>query len=138
MVLLTVLYGFGYIAYSTYGFQDNPKKKYYNRLLKFDTAFRDFFVCSLIGVWGYFRIQSDITNETFVFAPIIFIPLLLLANSIVLLTMKRNIIIATRWDTKPDEWKWYVDGVISTILVTIPLIASGYFMNYLKFAEIIR
>lgn len=138
MVLVTVLYGFGYIAYATYGLQDVPSKKYYNKLLHFRVALRDFIICSAVAIWGYVRIQSGITNETFVFAPIIFIPSLLLANSIVKVTTKRNIIIATRWDAMPEDYKWHVDGIMTIILLTTPLIICGYFMNYLKFGEIFR
>ncbi len=136
MFWLTIIYGLGYVFYSTYGLWTlEPKKKFYNRLLLAGTYFPHLVINTIISTIGFYRCNNINPKEAFIFAPLLFLTILPIVNWVVRLLTGRNLIIATRWDRKPKNHKWYIDGLASIILVAVPLISCGMIMNKFRFGH---
>ena len=135
---VSILLGFSYIFYCAYGFETKPDKKFYNKLFIRQTFLTHFLATFGLLCYGYYRCSNGHYQETFYFAPFIFLIVLVLFNWLTKIATKRNIIISTRWDSKPPQYKWYIDGFFSFLIVIIPIISCGLAMNKFRFGEFFR
>jgi len=135
---LSIILGFSYIFYCAYGFETKPAKKFYNKLLYRQTFLAHSIATLGLFGYGYYRCSNGHYQETFYFAPFIFLIGLVFFNWLTTVATERNIIISTRWDSKPPQYKWYIDGLFSFLIVFIPIVSCGYVMNKFRFGEFLR
>ena len=134
----SILLGFSYIFYCAYGFETNPSKKFYNKLFVRHTFMTHFIATLGIFSYGYFRCSNGHYEETFYFAPFLFLIALLFFNWLTKIATDRNILISTKWDLKLPQYKWYIDGLFSFLIVFIPIISCVYAQNKFRFGEFFR
>jgi hypothetical protein len=135
---VSILLGFSYIFYCAFGFETKPSKKFYNKLFVRDTFITHFIATLGLFGYGYFRCSNGHYDETFYFAPFLFLITLVFFNWLTKIATDRNILISTRWDSKPPQYKWYIDGFFSFLIVLIPIILCGYAINKFRFGEFFR
>ena len=135
---ISIILGFGYIFYCAYGFESKPKRKFYHKLFLKKTFWIHFIATLGLFVFGFYRCKKGHYKETFYFAPFIFLIILIFFNWLTRIAIKRDILISTRWDSKPSNYKWYIDGIFSFLIVLIPFLFCGYAMNKFRFGEIFR
>ncbi|TWI85331.1 hypothetical protein IQ13_0491 [Lacibacter cauensis] len=134
----SILLGFGYIIYCAYGFDTNPNKKFYHKLFVRQTFLTHLVAALGLFCYGYYRCNNGHYQETFYFAPLIFLIALMFFNWLTRLATDRNILISTRWDSRPPQYKWYIDGFFSFLIVLIPILSSVLAMNKFRFGEFFR
>lgn len=133
---LGILYGVGYIFYSSISFQSDYRKKFYYRLFNNRLYFAHLLFTFLVACFGLFRCSQGFYQETFFIAPFLFLLLLRLLDLLVIALSERHIIISTRHDDRPENYEWYIDGILSVIIIAFPLIACGHLMNKFRFGQL--
>jgi hypothetical protein len=129
----SIFVGMGYLFYCAYGFELDPHKKFYNKLFSQHTFIIHFLVTFIIFCFGYYRCSYGKFQETFYFTPFIFLITLVFFNWLTRLILNRNIIISSRWDSKPPEYKWYIDGFFSYLVILMSILFPGLAMNKFRF-----
>ena len=135
---LSIIVSFGYIFYAAASFETDPKKKFYNRLLSNQTFAMHFILSAFVCYYGYYRSVNGHYQEIFYVAPFLFLIFLRFFNWLTKYSTDRNILIASKWDYKPDEYKWYIDGLFTIFIIALPIIISGLAMNKIRFGEFFR
>jgi|LakMenE01Jun11ns_1017448.scaffolds.fasta_scaffold9156630_1 hypothetical protein len=136
--LLLVFFGPGYILYATLGlFEKNPNDRLCYRLLKGKLYYQHLIAASFLLAIGTFRVSEGNFRDVWAIAPFLFLVLLPLVNMLVKVAKGRNIMIYTRWDTIPDNYSLFYDGVLGILLISIPIIIPGYIMNKLNTGQFI-
>jgi hypothetical protein len=135
MFYLGILYGLGYIFYSSISFQSNYQKKFYYKLFDKQTFVIHLLVTFLIAWFGFYRCKQGYFRETFFIAPFLFLLTLRLFDLLSLTINKRHVIIATRYDDRPKYYRWYTDGILSIVIVALPIVTCGHLMNKFKIGQ---
>jgi hypothetical protein len=135
MFWVTTIYGVGYVFYWTFGPPTYSMNSFYTKLLLRHIYFPHLIVNIIIAIVGYYRCKNINMKEVFIFAPLIFLTILPLINWTVRLLTNRNLIIATRWDKKPRNYKWLIDFPASIMLFAVPLISCGLIVNKFRFGH---
>lgn len=136
--MIAIIIVFIYICLMTFGLSLHPERKYYNKLFDFNTYLFHFITSLAISAYGIYYCLNVNGSGAFFFAPSFFLILFLLLDKLTKLIINRHIIIATRWDYKPSFYKWYLDGLFSILLFSIPFLLSGIIMNKLNFGTFFR
>ena len=136
--LIFIIIGAGYVLNATIGlFEDNPEDRLYNRLLSGGLYFRHLLWASVLLIFGVYRIYEGNDRDVWAISPFIFLVLLRPINSIVKAGTGRNILIYTRWEKRPDNYSFFLDGITGFFLIVIPLVVPGYIMNKLIHGNLI-
>jgi len=124
MVIVSVVSGLGYISFIFMAFSFDPKKKYYHRLFKPGTYLFHLTLCFLVAVFGYYRITVFDSREVCFLMPLAFIIIFRVFDFIVVKVEGRHILVVTRGDKKPNEYKWWIDGTFTLLSAIIPFLLS--------------
>lgn len=136
--LFFTFFGIGYVWYSTLGFfEDKPTDRLYNRLLSGKLYYQHLIVASILLVAGFYRVSKGHYGDVWAMSPFLFLILLRPINLLVKTLTGRNIFVYTRWDKRPDDYRFIIDGVLGILLITIPIITPGYIMNKLNTGQFI-
>ena len=79
-----------------------------------------------------YRIKSQGVSDTAYFIPILFLIVFRLLDLIVMKSQGRHILIVTKGDQMPPEYKWWIDGVFSVLSVIVPFLISIFIMIQLQ------
>lgn len=136
--LLSFIVSYGYIFYVLMGkFASRHSQQYYNKLRQTRPYLLNLAIAILFCVVGIWRVSAFDTREVSYFAPLIFLFLFRFINYISMITNKRPLIVATRWD-KSGKGKYginWIDRCLSFLLLLIPMIVPGLIMNKLNFGH---
>jgi hypothetical protein len=136
MFYIGILYGLGYIFYATISFHSDYEKKFYYKLFDKQTFLLNLIITFLIAYFGLYRCKEGYFRETFFMAPFLFLITLRLLDLLSLAFNKRHVIIATRHDDRPEYYKWYIDGLLSVLIVSLPIVTCGHLMNKFRFGQL--
>ena len=133
MKLLCLGIGFGYVFYMCNGFLTlTPQKKPYNQLFNTRIYLAHLGMAIVLAALGFWYFQNVIFQTASCFVPIVFLVNFFVGDSLVKLMTRRHLIIADRWDKKPPNYKWYVDGLMSILIIVISLCSPFILTAYLK------
>ena len=138
MYFIGIVYAVAYIFYMALGVGHVPLKKPYNKLFDNKTFLIHLSINLLITLIAVSRSLSGYYREIFFMAPLLFLVLLRLCNSLVRAITGRNVLFVARGDTRPTYYKWYVDGLVGVLIIVIPLCSCGYLMNYFRFGKFLK
>ncbi|MCI1186543.1 hypothetical protein MON38_03875 [Hymenobacter sp. DH14] len=132
MKILCLAIGFGYVFYMCNGFlTSTPRKKPYNALFDTKVYLAHLSLAIVLAVFGFWYFRNAGFQTASFFVPTIFLTGFFMADTLVKLIAGRHLIIADRWDKKPPSYKWYIDGLMSILLIIgslcSPFILEQYF-----------
>jgi hypothetical protein len=108
-----------------------PRKKPYNALFDKKVYLAHLGMAVVLAAFAFWYFQNAALNIAFCFVPAVFLVVFLIADSLVKLMTGRHLMIADRWDRKPLSYKWYVDGLMSILIITFslcsPFVLAAYF-----------
>jgi hypothetical protein len=133
LFIISLIIGVGYVFFMVYGNSLHPHRKYYNRLFERNIYFLHLFVAFLVALVGlYLSIRVD-ARHSMLLAPVVFLIEFRIIDVLVQKLTGRRIIISDRWDSKPKNYRWYIDGICSFLLAFTPILVSGLILN--KFSQ---
>ena len=134
-LVLSFVIGIGYVFYAMAWLVDKPANRFYNKLLKRKVYLLHIFIFFCLFLFGVYRIRYVNAREALYMAPFFFLIFLRFFNSIVKKIAGRNIYIITKSDVRPVKYKWYLDGILSVLLLALPFIICGYISNKIRFGS---
>ncbi|MBF9219932.1 hypothetical protein [Hymenobacter ruricola] len=133
MEILCVAIGFGYVFYMCNGFLTlTPKKKPYNALFDTKVYLTHLGLALVLAVFGFWYFRNAGFQTASFFVPAVFLVIFLIADNLVQLITGRHLIIADRWDSKPPSYNWYIDGLMSILLLTVSLCSPFVLEQYFR------
>lgn len=103
-------------------FSLNPKKKYYNQVFKSQIYSLHLIATLLIAIFGIYRVLTNDIREVSFMMPVLFLILFRIFDTIILKKEGRHIIVVTRGDHRPKEFKWWLDGIFSFLAAILPFV----------------
>ncbi|SNC75038.1 hypothetical protein SAMN06265337_2673 [Hymenobacter gelipurpurascens] len=133
MKILCISIGFGYVFYMCNGFLTlNPRKKPYNVLFDKRIYLVHLGLSIVLAAFGFWYFYDAELQTVSCFVPAIFLIAFFVADSFVKLLTGRHLIIADRWDSKPPNYKWYIDGLLSILILSTSLCFPFVLATYLQ------
>lgn len=129
MYIIGIVYSLTYIIYMSLGWNHPPNKKPFRKLLNNKTFLIHFAFQLAIALFGFYRCTLGNYRETFFFAPVFYLLLLRLLDSIISSLEGRHIFFISHGDPKPIGYKWYLDAPLGFLIVTIPFLNSMFLIE---------
>ena len=133
MKILCLAIGFGYVFYMCNGFLTlTPQKKPYNALFDTRVYLSHLGLAIVLAIFGFWYFRSAGFQRASCFVPTVFLVSFFIADNLVKLVTSRHLIIADRWDNKPPNYKWYIDGLMSILLISVSLCSPFALEQYFR------
>ena len=110
----------------------SPRKKPYNALFDIKIYLSHLGLAIVLAAFGFWYFHNAGIQAASCFVPTAFLFSFLIGDSLVKLMTGRHLIIADRWDKKPPSYKWYIDGLMSILIVSISLCSPFVLADYLQ------
>ncbi|RPD46041.1 hypothetical protein [Paracnuella aquatica] len=129
---VSVIIGLGYVFFMFMAFSSNPRNKYYNQLFKPSIYLLHLALTITTALYGLHRVRNHDVAETAYFIPVLFLIIFRLFDWIVMKSQGRHILIVTKGDHRPADYKWWIDGVLSFLSFIVPFLISVFIMTQLQ------
>ncbi|WP_148661166.1 hypothetical protein [Flavisolibacter tropicus] len=113
-------------------FSLDPKKKYYNRLFERKTYIFHLALGCMLSILGFYRIKYINFQEVGYFMPLLFLLFFRLFDWVVLKMQGRHILVVTKGDRVPSDYKWWTDGLFTLLSMITPILVSSLILMKLK------
>ncbi len=136
IAIIGLVFCMSYIFYAAIGFNSYYKRKLYFRLLLRKRLYSlHLSIALLTAGWALYYCCHGYAQCSFLVAPAVFLLLLKCMDLLVLCCMKRHILLIYRDNFRPAAYRWYLDGILSMLVLMLPLFFSGILMNWFRFGR---
>lgn len=133
LFMAAYLLNFAYVYYLVM-WGDRPEKKFYHKLLEPNTFAIHLSATGILAIIGILLGRRYDQLYAMLIAPMAGILLLFTLNWMVKTALGRNMLLRYRGDRNPREFIWYVDGILSIVVIManvfMPILLMHYFDRF--------
>ncbi|HWJ27136.1 MAG TPA: hypothetical protein VNS32_11375 [Flavisolibacter sp.] len=100
----------------------DTSKKLYNQLFHPRSFYIHFSCAMVLAATGLYLMLHDRQEAGCFLTPFIYILLIRFSDWAVRIRLNRHILLAVKYDKRPDAYKWWLDGLLSFFLLVLPVL----------------